>query len=145
MIVRRLRPGDEAVVERLATQGPPARAAELLADDRTLFLVAFEQEEPVGFVLAYELIRRHGEPSRLFVYEVDVEPGHRRHGIGGALMRELGRSARERAIARGWVLTDRTNEAAMALYASAGGVHPHEETMWEFRYGAEGRPSGVRS
>jgi len=133
--IHRLGPGDETVVAELATQGAPARAAELLGDPRTLFVVAFEDERPVGFVLAYELIRRHGDPSKLFVYEVDVAGAYRRRGIAAALMRELARLARDRGIRAGWVLTDRSNEAAMALYGSAGGVRPHEETMWEFEYG----------
>ena len=56
MIVRKLGPGDEGVVERLAEQAPPAHVHELLADDRTIFLVAFDGEgpEPVGFVLTNE-------------------------------------------------------------------------------------------
>ena len=37
-------------------------------------------------MLAYELLRRHGDPTVLFVYEIDVEETHRRHGIGTALM-----------------------------------------------------------
>jgi aminoglycoside 3-N-acetyltransferase I len=135
--LRRLGPGDEPVVERLATKGPPRRAGELLADDRTLFLVAFEGAEALGFVLAYELIRRHGDASQLLVYEVDVGERHRRRGVATALMRELERVARERGIREGWVLTDRTNEPAMALYLSVGGVRPHEETMWGFEYTEE--------
>ena len=134
-MIRRLEPGDEAVVAELATQGAPVRAAQLLADPRTLFVVAFDHERPVGFVLAYELLRRHGDPSKLFVYEVDVAEEYRRRGIGTALMRELARLARERGVRHGWVLTNRSNEAAMALYESVGGVRPHEETMWEFEYG----------
>jgi ribosomal protein S18 acetylase RimI-like enzyme len=135
MVIRRLVPGDEAVVAVLATRGAPAHAGELLADPHTLFLVAFEGGRTVGFVLAYELLRRHGDPSKLFVYEIEVAAEYRRRGIAKALMRELAHLAHERGIRRGWVLTDRTNQAAMALYRSAGGVRPHEETMWEFDYG----------
>lgn len=134
MKIRRLGSGDEAIVERLATAGRPADAAALLADDRVLFVVALEGDRPVGFVLAYELLRRHGDRSKLFVYEVEVDPVHRRRGVASALLAELESLARARGIRRGWVLTDRSNEAAMALYRSAGGVEPHEETMWEFRY-----------
>jgi ribosomal protein S18 acetylase RimI-like enzyme len=134
-VIRRLGSGDEHVVERLATDAPPAAARDLLADDRTIFLVAFEEDRPVGFVLAYELLRRHGDRSKLFVYEVDVAETHRRRGIATALFRQLERTARERGIRHGWVLTDRSNDAANALYASVGGVRPHEETMWEFEYG----------
>lgn len=134
MNVRLLGPGDEHVVEALATRGPPARAAELLADERTIFLVAFDGDEPIGLVLAYDLIRRHGEPSKLFVYEVDVAPAHRRRGAGTAMLNELARIARERGVARAWVLTDRANVPAMELYRSLGGVEPVDNVLWTFRY-----------
>ena len=120
---------------RLATREPPALASELLADDRTVFLVAFERGDPIGFVLAYELIRRHGAASQLFVYEVEVAAACRRQGVGTALLRELERLARVRGIRQGFVLTDGDNEPAMRLYEAVGGVRPHEETMWEFEYG----------
>ena len=137
MIVRRLGPGDEHVLERLAEQGPPARAEELLADERTLFLAAFdgEEPEPVGFVLAYELLRRHGEPSRFFVYEVGVAPEARRGGVATELLRELRRIARARGIRHGFVLTNEANEAAMELYRSLGGVRPStDDVLWDFDY-----------
>jgi ribosomal protein S18 acetylase RimI-like enzyme len=133
--VRRLGPGDEQVVERLAEQAPPERAAELLADDRTVFLVAFDESEPIGFVLAYELLRRHGEPSRLFVYEVGVATEARRRGVATELMREVGRIARARGIRRGFVLTNEANEAAMELYRSLGGVRAStDDVLWDFDY-----------
>ena len=134
MNVRRLAPGDEEVVLALATREPPSRAPELLADDRTLFLVAFDGERPVGFVLAYELVRRHGRPSMLFVYEVEVAAAWRRAGVATALLHELERIAASRGIREGFVLTSKDNEPAMRLYASVGGVGPHEELMWEFEY-----------
>jgi ribosomal protein S18 acetylase RimI-like enzyme len=132
--IRRLRPGDERVVEALATRAPQT---DLLGDEQTLFLVAFDGGQPVGFVLAHELPRRHGDPTQLLVYEVDVDEAHHRRGIGKALLGELASIARERGIVEGWVLTDDDNEAAMALYRSAGGIGPQEVTMWEFRYTAD--------
>jgi ribosomal protein S18 acetylase RimI-like enzyme len=135
--VRRLGPGDEQVVERLARQAPPERASELLADERTIFLAAFEdgQDEPIGFVLAYELLRRHGEPSQLFVYEVAVAPEAQRRGVATALLRELARIARARGIRHGFVLTDEANVAAMELYRSLGGVRPNsDDVLFDFEY-----------
>jgi ribosomal protein S18 acetylase RimI-like enzyme len=132
MEIRRLRRGDEDVVAMLATSRP--RTA-LLEDERTIFLAAFDDDgAPVGFVLAHELPRRHGDATQLLVYEVDVDADHQRRGIGKALLGELASFARERRIVEGWVLTDADNEAAMALYRSAGGILPQEVTMWEFRY-----------
>jgi ribosomal protein S18 acetylase RimI-like enzyme len=128
--VRRLGPGDEDVVTRLAER-PPQTA--LLGNDSTIFLVAFEGDDPVGFVLAYELPRRHGDEAILLVYEVDVDEEHRRRGVGTTLLRELADIARRRGIGEGFVLTDPGNEAANALYASAGGERQYV-VEWDFNW-----------
>jgi ribosomal protein S18 acetylase RimI-like enzyme len=130
MDVRLLRPGDEAVVERLATREP---RTSLLGDPRTIFLVAFEDGDPIGFVLAYELPRRHGHAVTLCIYEVDVAAACRRRGVATRLFRELELLARRRGIAEAFVLADSDNVAAMRLYESAGGV-PQAVVQWDYDY-----------
>lgn len=131
MQIRRLQPGDEAIVEQLATRDPPR--TELLSDPKTIFLVAFENGVPVGFVLAYELQRRHGFEVTLCVYEIEVDEAYLRRGIGGRLLHGLKRIARERAVAEGFVLTDAGNAAAMRLYESVGGKR-NDVVEWDFDY-----------
>jgi [ribosomal protein S18]-alanine N-acetyltransferase len=132
--IRLLAPGDEGVVRELATYDGPGDPETLLSDPRTLVLVAFDGERPVGFALAHELPRRHGDRSKLFVYEVDVAETHRRRGIGSALLARLAELARERGIRVGFVLTDEDNVAANALYRSAGGTSA-ADVIWTFSYG----------
>jgi ribosomal protein S18 acetylase RimI-like enzyme len=130
-----LRKGDEDVVARLAT-GKPQTA--LLGDERTIFLVAFDEDDtPMGFVFGYELPRRHGEPSILFVYEIDVDAACRRRGIASRLLRELAQIACARGIETGFVLTSASNAAAMRLYESVGGTRPaDDDVMWDFEWSA---------
>ena len=135
MNVRRLGPGDEAIVGRLAADAAPQ--ADLLADERTIFLVAFDRDDPIGFLLAYELLRRRGDPSQLFVYEVGVAEGRRRQGVATTLFRELERLALARGIRTGFVLTNESNEAAMELYRSVGGARPNpDDVLWDFDWRA---------
>ncbi|MFL5929334.1 MAG: GNAT family N-acetyltransferase, partial [Gaiellaceae bacterium] len=126
--VRRLGPGDEDIVRRLA-EGRPQSA--LLADDRTIFLGAFDGDDPIGFVFGYDLPRRHGAPSMVFVYEIDVDPAYRRRGIAKRLLVELLRLGRGRGAVDGFVLTEPDNVAANALYESVGGVRS-DVVMWDF-------------
>jgi ribosomal protein S18 acetylase RimI-like enzyme len=133
--IRLLAPGDEGVVRELATYEGPGDPEGLLADPRTLMLVAFDGGRPVGFVLAHELPRRHGDRSKLFVYEVDVRETHHRRGIGSALLARLAELARERGIRTGFVLTAEDNAPANALYRSAGGAS-RKDVTWEFGYTA---------
>jgi ribosomal protein S18 acetylase RimI-like enzyme len=132
--IRLLAPGDEAVVRELATYDGPGDPEALLADQRTLMLVAFDAARPVGFVLAHVLPRRHGDPASLFVYEVDVAESHRRRGIASALLARLGELARERGIPAGFVLTEPDNGPANALYRDAGGATEAVVVQWGFRY-----------
>jgi ribosomal protein S18 acetylase RimI-like enzyme len=128
--VRRLGPGDEDVVRALAEEEPRVG---LLSDEATIFLAAFQGDEPIGFVFGYELPRRHGTPSMLFIYEIEVEEAHRRQGIATRLMTELEQIARARGIGEAFVLTEPDNEAANVLYESLGGERS-DTVMWDYRY-----------
>jgi len=128
--VRRLGPGDEDVIRKLADREPQTA---LLADDRTIFLAAFQAGQPVGFVFGYELLRRHGDRSILFIYELDVDEACRRQGIATRLMTELGRIAKSRGIGEAFVLTEPDNGPANALYGSVGGESSNV-VMWDYRY-----------
>jgi ribosomal protein S18 acetylase RimI-like enzyme len=132
--IRPLVPGDESVVRELATYESPGDPAALLSDPRTLMLVAFDRERAVGFVLAYALPRRHGDPASLFVYEVEVAETHRRRGTASALLARLAELARERGIRTGFVLTEPDNGPANALYRSAGGETETVTVQWDFSY-----------
>ena len=121
--IRRLGPGDEAIVEQLAEDAPQTA---LLEDRNTIFLVAFVDDEPVGFAFGYVLPRRHRRPTALFVYEIEVDEPYRRRGIATRLLRELLAGHDE-----AFVLTEPDNDAANVLYASLGGKRS-DAVMWEW-------------
>ena len=121
-------------MRELATYDGPGDPEALLADPRTLMLVAFDGGSPVGFVLAHELPRRHGDRAQLFVYEVDVAETHRRRGIASALLERLGELARERGIRTGFVLTEPDNGPANALYRDVGAATEKVSVEWTFSY-----------
>jgi ribosomal protein S18 acetylase RimI-like enzyme len=132
--IRLLASGDERVVRELATYDGAGDPEALLADSRTLLLVAFDEGRPVAFVLAHELPRRHGDPAKLFVYEIDVAESHQRRGIGSALLDRLAELARARGIRTGFVLTEPDNGPANALYRGAGGATESVKVEWTFSY-----------
>jgi len=133
MTIRRLREGDEDaavhVVEDLKFRMDevvgacvdPAYMRTFLADDRHYFVVAYVGEEPVGYVFGYRLSRFDGKPPMVFIYEVAVVEHHRRRGIGRALIEEVKRLAQADGCRKMLVPTNRSNEAAMALYRCTGG------------------------
>jgi ribosomal-protein-alanine N-acetyltransferase len=133
MTIRRLHEGDEddavRVVEDLkfkmdevvGLSVDPAYMRAFLADDRHYFVIVYVGDEPVGYVFGYRLSRFDGKPPMVFVYEVAVVEEHRRRGIGRALIKEIKRLADKDGCRKMLVPTNRSNEAAMALYRSAGG------------------------
>jgi ribosomal protein S18 acetylase RimI-like enzyme len=93
----------------------------LLSDPANLLLVAEAEDAVVGFIWAHWLDRIRLERKQLFIYEIEVDSNFRRRGAGARLLGTAITMARERA-ADTFVLTNRSNEAAVALYRHLGGV-----------------------
>ena len=137
MDIRFLGPGDEdlliAAVE-LTDEGPltRARAAAHLADEALVNVIAVEDGQVVGFIYGHVLWRF--EAVSFFIYSVDVAQTHRRRGIGKAMMAALSAQIAKGRWDEMFVLTNRSNAAAMALYASAGGIVPEPDDVVMFDF-----------
>ena len=131
--LRRLGPGDEPVLALLAEQAPefdlagrssPDRplsetdAAAYLANPRVLHWVADEDGLVVGELLCHPLPLPFGAGRELLLYSIGVRAGHRRHGVGKALVEEMLRWMKEADVPEVWVLAD--NPGAEAFYAACG-------------------------
>jgi ribosomal protein S18 acetylase RimI-like enzyme len=121
-----LREGDDSVLTNVAAEvfDNPVDAdltREFLADPRHHIAVAIDDGLVVGFASAVHYVHPDKQPE-LWINEVSVAPTHRRRGLAKAMLRLLFQVGRERNCTVAWVLTDRHNRAAMALYSSAGGT-----------------------
>ena len=137
MDLRWVSPADERVVasaERLL-DGPvlPEALRAFLADARHHLCIASVEEVAVGFVSGVELTHPD-KGTEMFLYELGVDDGHQRRGIGAALVLALSDLARERGCYGMWVLTDEDNEAALRTYAAAGAEDGSPQVMltWTF-------------
>jgi ribosomal protein S18 acetylase RimI-like enzyme len=129
--LRRLGPGDEAAAGRVLEIFKSADApvpARFLADPHTLLIVAEEESGPVGWAYGYELLRPEGWSS-LFLYEIEVLPAARRRRVGSALITEMLAEARRRGCMEMWLVTERGNEEATALYESAGARRDDHDSL----------------
>jgi ribosomal protein S18 acetylase RimI-like enzyme len=139
MDIQILEPGDEALLIRavaLTDEGPLwlEQAALHLADKDLVCLAAVEDGQVVGFIYGHVL--RRFEAVSLFIYSVDVAETHRRRGIAKAMLAELNLLGRTGRWDEMFVFTNRSNPAAMALYASAGGVSPPPDDVVMFDFGS---------
>ena len=137
MDIRVLRPGDDGLVAAASHLfDGPARAdatARFLAEDGNHLLVAYEEEQPVGFVTGVE-VTHPDKGTEMFLYELAVDEPFRRQGIGRALVEGLAARARAAGCYGMWVLTDEDNEAARATYEGIGGVPETRQVVevWTF-------------
>ncbi|MDH5278922.1 MAG: GNAT family N-acetyltransferase [Actinomycetota bacterium] len=125
--IRRLRPGDaEAVVAAgslFDRQPTAAGATTTLEAAGHHLLVAYLDSAPVGFVTGVET-SHPDKGTEMLVYELGVDEGFRRQGIGRALVSALRELAAERGCYGMWVAVEPGNEAAVATYRSAGAGSP---------------------
>lgn len=133
--VRILGSGDEAVLANVTGEVfdhpiDPRLAREFLADPRHHIAVAVDAGVVVGFASAVHYIHPDARPQ-LWINQVAVAPTHLRRGLGKALMEAILGEARRLACTEAWVLTDRSNHAAMALYVSAGGIEGADDDPGE--------------
>ena len=136
--IRLLRAGDEAALARVAEDVfddplDPRATAEFLSDPRHHLAVAIEDGLVVGFASAVLYLHPDKPRPEMWINEVGVAPAWQRRGLGRRLLDALLDVARAADGTEAWVLTDRTNAAAMQLYASAGGQEtPGNHVMFTF-------------
>lgn len=95
-------------------------AAEFLADTRHHIAAAIANGQVIGFASGVHYIHPD-KPAEMWINEVGVADAYQGRGIAKAIMKTMLEHARALGCVNAWVLTERSNKAAMALYASAGG------------------------
>lgn len=131
--IRRLGPGDAAVLAAIAADAPlfeldgsgepdppltDAAADAYLAEPAVLHWVAEEDELVLGELLCHLLPMPWAPGSEVLLYAIGVRSGHRRRGIGRALIDELRHWMRDAGVPTVWVLAD--NPGAEAFYEGCG-------------------------
>jgi len=98
----------------------PAATEQFLADRNCMLFVAVDDGIVVGTLDGYALRQPHVRRPQFLLYEIDVAEPFRRRGIGRALIDAFADEARRRDAEDVWVLTHRSNAAAVALYRACG-------------------------
>jgi ribosomal protein S18 acetylase RimI-like enzyme len=106
-----------------------------LRDERCVFLLAYDGPDVAGFVRGTLLPQIEMPQPQLFLYEIDVAPAFQRRGIAKALVGALAAIARKAGCNEMFVFTNRSNDAAMRLYATTGGVtEADDEQMFVYKF-----------
>ena len=141
--IRILQAGEEDLLARVAPEVfddeiHRERAREFVRDPRHHLVVAVDEGVIVGFVSAVHYVHPDKPTPELWLNEVGVAPTHQGRRLGRMMMDAALDLGRRLGCAQAWVLTERTNTAAMRLYASAGGEEFESETVMFTFYLQEG-------
>jgi ribosomal protein S18 acetylase RimI-like enzyme len=152
LTIRRLGPGDEAVLKLLAHEEPDfdldGRAAPLaplpvatarsyLGNPAVLHWVALDDDEIVGDLICLLLPLRAGEGQELLLYEIGVRSARRHRGIGKALLDQMEDWMQANGVGLVWVVAD--NQAAVEFYRARGFAAEEPEAVYLARRIGGGR------
>jgi aminoglycoside 3-N-acetyltransferase I len=131
--IRRLGPGDvddvlaaASLFDTPALREPTERF--LASPGHHLLLAVGDDGRAIGFVSGIEMTHPD-KGTEMFLYELGVDEGARRQGVGTALGEALRDLARERGCYGMWVLTDDANDAALGTYRKAGATEESSHVM----------------
>ncbi|MFJ3879590.1 GNAT family N-acetyltransferase [Streptomyces sp. NPDC090077] len=121
MDIRRARSTAELSAAEGLFDGPvrPEWSERFLAGSGHLMLIAYVDGVPAGMVSGVEMTHPD-KGTEMCLYELSVDEGYRRRGIGRALTLALADEAEARGCYGMWVGVDTDNAEALATYASAG-------------------------
>ncbi len=105
----------------------------MLANPSALLIGAFEHEEVIGGIVAFEMNPIHGA-KELYIYDIAVHPAHQKQGIGKGLIEYLKEESQKRGIKTIFVEAEAGDDGAVSFYRAIGG---EEELVKHFNFKLE--------
>jgi len=98
----------------------------LVKDDRSYFLVAILDKQPVGYILVYKFPALNSNKTLAYLYDIEVLESHRRNGIGRKLIEDILVVLKNAEVEELWLGTATDNLAGQALFKSTGAEKSNE-------------------
>jgi ribosomal protein S18 acetylase RimI-like enzyme len=125
-VIKRISEYDKDLIALLFTKAGEGQNIDpspgFFKDPRNILLAAYTGGIASGFLYAYVLSGLKTPYPKMFLYSIDVFIEYRRRGIAGLLIAALKKLAKANRCSEIFVMTNKSNEAAMQLYAGSGGA-----------------------
>ncbi|WP_430882486.1 GNAT family N-acetyltransferase [Fusibacter sp. JL216-2] len=110
------------------------RVESFLKNKANYFLAYIEKNMIVGYAIAYVLQRYDGRESMMYLHEIEVAETSRKQGIGKALLSEMNRICGENDFMKLFLITNKSNRPAIALYESLQGeTYSDDDIVYTFK------------
>jgi ribosomal protein S18 acetylase RimI-like enzyme len=137
--VQRIATVDDAFINQLnllfdeGSEWDVVQGSKFLSDPNNALFVGFWESTPAGFATAYRLQRYDRRQAEVYLDEIGVDEAYQQRGIGKALMRAVQRWSVEVDASGVWLVTNKSNTAAVALYTSMDGEEDASDvTLYAF-------------
>ncbi|MFN7249879.1 MAG: GNAT family N-acetyltransferase [Anaerobacillus sp.] len=100
-----------------------------LSDENNYLLIYRYKDDLAGFAYGFELQRFDGRKNMIYLHQVEVLPKFRQLGIGKELMEAFIEICKDKNCSRLFLITNKSNEQAVALYNSVGGRTLHDDDV----------------
>jgi ribosomal protein S18 acetylase RimI-like enzyme len=134
-VVQRIHTDAEPLIfkEPSGNSFPPAEIVGLLEDPNNIFLIAEEDERPIGYLMA-EIMRRPASSllhsfDRLYIHQLAVRESEQARGCGRALIERALTLAKERGLSAVVLDVWSFNERAKSFFEHRG-FRVFNERMW---------------
>lgn len=96
-------------------------ARQFLSNPMNWIFACIQEKQIIGFAYGYELNRLDNKGNMLYIHEVGVLPQYQKQGIGFQILASIKNICKLTGICRFFLITQKHNKAACALYEKAGG------------------------
>jgi len=133
-MIKRLTTSDLSMIEKLLEEENratlnPENIRSFLSDTSNYFLAFIDNEQILGYALAYTLARYDGRESMMYLHEIEVKESARRKGIGKKLLNEMNNICEQKGFMKLFLITNKSNKPAVALYESLSGEASNDDDI----------------
>lgn len=105
-----------------------------LSNPKNYFIIALQNNKPVGFTTCYELERVDCANTMMLLYEIFVMPEHRKKGFAKAMVDFLKGLCKNNKALKMWGITNLSNKPAVNLFKNTGAQIIQEDDSILFTY-----------